>query len=333
MNNNNEEMINKLLTTQQELMQAASQQHVALENQRLQIEKLMQVVTSGQETIKVQQEQIDRLKGDLGGAGGIGKGARGSGAIKPPKPDVYKGKRDALEINAWIDQLERYSKHFGLSDGIERVDVAVFYLGGTARDWWTNRSGQLKEKITGWASFIAELKLAFYPLDHERSVMDKLERLSQKGSVSAYVEKFERLRTQISGISDDLWKRYFIKGLQSNIQIEAIKFNLDTPDASVGMLYQRLTTLGDALWAQKGVSKNDPMDLSAMEKSNGKTYAGYKDKKGSQAGEGKKDFKCFKCGLPGHFKRDCGAKYQKRNLNAMEQSMSEQEDFQEGHLN
>lgn len=161
--------------------------------------------------------------------------------------------------------------------------------------------------------FIKELKITFYPLDHERSVMDKLERLRQKGSVAGYVESFERLRTQIQGVSDELWKRYFIKGLQPHVQIEAIKFNLDNSDASLAMLYQRVTTLGDALWAQKTAHSNnrsDPMDLEAttMVKTNGKFYAGYKSKSGNQKGVIQDGLKCFKCGKTGHFKRDCHQK-------------------------
>ena len=107
-------------------------------------------------------------------------GASKKFGVKPPKPEFYKGKRDALEINAWVDQIERYARYFGLSEGMELVDFAVFYLGGSARDWWTNRSDQLKEKVEGWKDFTKELKISFYPLDHQRTVMDKLEKLCQK---------------------------------------------------------------------------------------------------------------------------------------------------------
>jgi hypothetical protein len=64
----NEELIQQLLTTQQELMNAASQQHAPLESQRLKMDELMQVVASGQETIKAQQSQINQLKGNKLGA-------------------------------------------------------------------------------------------------------------------------------------------------------------------------------------------------------------------------------------------------------------------------
>ena len=34
--------------------------------------------------------------------------------IKPPKPEYYKGKRDVVEINSWLDQIKRF-RHCKLS--------------------------------------------------------------------------------------------------------------------------------------------------------------------------------------------------------------------------
>ena len=316
----NDDRLNKLVSNQNDLMAAAHQQHLAMEEQQKKMEELMKVLIDGQETIKAQQMKIDHLQQEIQRGDKVATSKKF--AVKPPKPDFFKGKRDALEINAWVDQISRYAQFFGLDPGLELVEFAVFYLSGSARDWWTNQSGQLKARVMTWTDFVFELKTAFYPLDHERAVMDKLEKLHQKGSVAAYVELFEKLRSQVSGVSDDLWKRYFIKGLAQNIQIEAIKFNLDTPDASLSQMYQRLTTLGDALWAQKGGNyrPNDSMDLSVIYKPNGKSYAGSVDKRNGKSHRREELRKCFKCGIPGHLKRECGSK----NLNMIKAEQSEQ---------
>ena len=89
---------------------------------------------------------------------------------------------------------------------------------------------------------------------------------------------------------------------------------MDVPDATLAQLYQRLTTLGDALWAQKGGASrtNDPMDLSAaMLETNGKSYAGYKSKSKESDWS---STKCFQCGKMGHIKRFC----KQKNLHVME---------------
>ncbi len=76
------------------------------------------------------------------------------------------------------------------------------------------------------------------------------------------------------------------------------------------MLYQRVTTLGDALWSHRIIRDardvgDDPMDLSevVMMKTNGRRYAGYQNKTSPI-----RQSKCYKCGKPGHFQRDCRSK-------------------------
>lgn len=304
--NNNEQYMNELIKSQQDLLRTVAESQQRLQEQQGQIAELRAALAASQQSMGQQNAKIESINASV-------EGRKKFGGIKPPNPEFYRGKRDALEINAWIDQINRYAEFFGLSAGIERVNFAIFYLAGSARDWWTNRSEHLKESITGWKEFIQELRITFYPLDHERSVMDKLEKLRQKGSVAGYVEQFERLRTQIQGVSDDLWKRYFIKGLQPHVQIEAIKYNLDNPNAPLAMLYQRVAALGDALWAQKvghASGRSDPMDLSTavMVKTNGKFYAGYKSKSSDSGNSFVESRKCFRCGKVGHLKRDCGQK-------------------------
>ena len=265
------------------------------------IRELIEQVRQQQAVISAQEEKIMALS----------NGIRASGVPKPPKPEFFKGQRDAVEINSWIDLVDRYAKHYGICDP-EKTDLAIFYLSGSARDWWTNLDDVTKtQALRNWNTFCDALKASFYPIDHERKIMDSIERLTQKGSVSKYVEKFEHLRTQVTGVGMGMWKRYFIKGLSATVKIEAVKFNLDHPQATLAQLYQRMTTLGDALWSQRATTVDDPMDLSnvALSKPNGRGYAGYQGKKTNTPQSRTSDSRtCFKCGKSGHIQRNCPGK-------------------------
>lgn len=223
---------------------------------------------------------------------------------KPPHPDAYKGERDAVRINTWIDQLRAYGEFYKL-EGVVQVEMAVFYLSGTARDWWANMDVGLKASLTSWDAFCHALKGSFYPIDHERRIMDQIERLRQVGPVHRYVERFELLRTQVAGVSDAMWARYFVNGLSPSVRIEAIRYQMDNPHAPLPELYRRLTAIGDALWrAQATGPRDDPMELSAMVT----TKAKDKFRAKAKAAFGRvssREVTCYGCGEKGHIKREC----------------------------
>lgn len=269
------------------------------------VRQLMEQVKKQQEVIAAQQVELSSLSKKMNGSS--------VSVMKPPKPEVFKGRRDATEINSWIDQVYRYGQVFKLSSA-QVSDLAVFYLSGPARDWWTNQTDVTKARLlSSWDEFCKDLKKSFYPIDHERKTMDAIEKLSQKGSVAKYVEKFEHLRSQIQDVPVELWKRYFIKGLSHSVKIEAIKYNVDKPDATLEDLYQRSTTIGDALWDhrtqhQHDSYRNDPMDLSSvnLKKPNGKAYAGQNKARKSKPISDNRT--CYLCGETGHIQRNCKSK-------------------------
>src|SRR6476661_7416841 len=66
------------------------------------------LIAMQKEMMDMHQKELDALK------------AEGSKihlmAIKPPKPEMYRGVRDATEINSWIDQVKRYADHHHIGE-------------------------------------------------------------------------------------------------------------------------------------------------------------------------------------------------------------------------
>ena len=109
---------------------------------------------------------------------------------KPPKPDYYDGRLDAVFLNQWLSQMEEYLSFYKYTKvGNEPVRVAAFYLSSHARTWWSQLT--IEQKNMNWSEFKMHLKARFYPIDHERQVLSRLEKLKQRGAVAKYIEAFE----------------------------------------------------------------------------------------------------------------------------------------------
>ena len=231
--------------------------------------------------------------------------------MKPPNPEYYDGSLDAINLNRWINQLDDYLNFYGHGGSSnDAARMAAFYLKSHAATWWTQFNGMAKAMIT-WDQLKMELKARFYPIDHERQVLSKLEKLTQRGPVAKYIEAFEALRSQLSDIADATIKRYFVNGLRADLRVKAVEFLLDRPDTTLGDMYQRLTAIGEVIWESRtrglGSSKPAPMDLSAL---HAKSHENQDAKPGDRtmrksAPRDMSKIQCYKCQKFGHFKRNC----------------------------
>jgi hypothetical protein len=148
--------------------------------------------------------------------------------LKPPKPPIYYGERDAAKLEGWIFQVENYFKLYQSIHPNEPVTDSVFILfasnllRGAASTWWQiiYRSNQVPEV---WIDFVRILREQFLPVDAHQAARDKLHILKQTKSVAAYATSFQDVCLMLPGLTEDEKKDRFIRGLKPNVRVEVLK--------------------------------------------------------------------------------------------------------------
>ncbi|PHT80044.1 hypothetical protein T459_18096 [Capsicum annuum] len=88
------------------------------------------------------QEEVADLKQQLEAArvgGNHGSVAYHDARIEAPKPNVFKGDRNAQDVENFIWQLESYFEHVKIVDGAARIRIATMYFSDVAMLWWRRK--------------------------------------------------------------------------------------------------------------------------------------------------------------------------------------------------
>jgi len=137
---------------------------------------------------------------------------------KAPSPPEFNGNKVGnYEIDTFIREMKMQFDFYGASvfpDDAARVRHAAFYLKGRAGEWW-----EAEDKSTGvltsWDMFVERLHERYRPMHAPLVARQRLDRLKQTGSVSAYADAFQRELTPIKdmSVSDQIFR--FVQGLSS----------------------------------------------------------------------------------------------------------------------
>ncbi|XP_070029677.1 uncharacterized protein [Nicotiana sylvestris] len=107
--------------------------------------------------------------------------------IEAPKHPVFKGVRDAQEVENFLWHLENYFRHGKVRDDEAKINTA----------------------------FKAEFKRQFFPNNVLYEARHKLRELKQIGSIRNYVKEFTTLMLQILNLTNDDLLFHFMDGLQN----------------------------------------------------------------------------------------------------------------------
>lgn len=196
-------------------------------------------------------------------------------SLKPQKPELFSGRRDAVAVNTWLYQVEMYLNLLQVTnpqiilDENTRVSFASTLMKGTAAQWWYMlvQSGQAPVE---WHTFLAKVRSEFIPQDSVDRARDKLRSLRQKTTVLAYLNEFRNTVMMIPGISEDEKIDKFVSGLKPEVHLEVRK----SRPADFESAAQVALTIDSALFSTKmhmqsnnggGSSGPVPMDIGNVE--------------------------------------------------------------------
>lgn len=296
-----------------------------------QIVELQQAVTVLQQQLhEAKQQQLHEAKHN---------GDRGVPfPLKPVAPDTYDG---TSAPTSWLHQLRVYFSawNMDMKDSAPATRFAASLLRGPAALWWKQHLDatemNVAARINDWETFTNALIARFQTVNATAVARDRLSHLRQIGRVRDFVNHFQRVCSEIPGITEDEMMDRFCRGLKRSVrqQVEALKavhedkmtltklFNLaerlDAAEASNA--YQPRTWNSPAprdsshnsfkrAGPAPGVSEDTDvvMSLNAMNNKTSRSKLTDQEKKQLM-----QDGRCFYCKEKGHLAARCPNKNQK----------------------
>jgi hypothetical protein len=281
------------------------------------------------------QARINQLEQEAGVAqsiiNGLGNGhGNGSGGkAKLEAPSKYGGDKD--ELAGFLAQMRAYLRYYPDKFGSEEAKVffASSRLEGQALKWFepaledyltkeaADRDTFTDKVFEDYASFEEEIRKVFGDADGKRHAQERLARLRQTKSATAYATQF-RQNSLRADINDEGLMQLFYDGLKEEVKDELYK--VDRPESLDDYIAMAIR-IDDRQYARKQQRRGGQhLPAQAAYKANDKrkrqhgstahgTHQGPMDTSAVQHGHGLRksnpDITCYGCGKKGHIRKDC----------------------------
>jgi hypothetical protein len=281
-----------------------------------------------QQIIQDLRGRITQLEGEAGLAQSIVNGITKEGKAKLDAPTKYGGEKEGLA--GFLTQVKAYLQYYPdkFRDEAAKVTFVASRLEGKALRWFEptmkdrldNQDEDDREDFTTkvfgqYAEFEKEILKVFGDTDEKLHAQERLARLRQTKSASAYATIFRQdsLRAEIN---DEGLMQLFYDGLKEEVKDELYK--VDRPDNLDGYIAMAIR-IDDRQYARKQQRQgkdrqfkpqaNDKKKRSARYAVHG-THAGPMDTSAVQKGPSptrrdRSDITCYGCGKKGHIKSEC----------------------------
>jgi hypothetical protein len=219
---------------------------------------------------------------------------------------------------------------------VDKVNFAASYLKKSAATWWMveYQRAETAGQDLDWEVLAQRLQSRFKPRNADTAAREKLERLQQTGSVSAYSHAFrllmqdlpdmhegDRLHNYMRGLKEAVSLQV---GLQGPLTVQEAEAMAETVDAILNT--HRRMRLGKGSYSMPTLrpSRNPggvtPMELDTI----GRKALTDKDRDRLR-----KEGKCFYCREGKHLAKDCPDRRKKVGINHIKEEGSEEESGKE----
>ncbi|KAK5842759.1 hypothetical protein PVK06_005150 [Gossypium arboreum] len=169
-------------------------------------------------TMRVLCTRIEELKGERALCrAAMGKGVSSATLSSEDvlKSKEFAGTRSAYDVDNFLWRIENYFHAKGILDDAVKVNTASMFITNIALLWWRGRiTGKRQGEMGTWQEFQCELKRQFYPEFAEEEAREKLQRITQWGTVGEYVREFKELMLQVSDVTEKEALLAFRNGLK-----------------------------------------------------------------------------------------------------------------------
>ena len=143
---------------------------------------------------------------------------RRNNSLKPQKPDCFNGDRTE-DVEGFLSTLKRFLRLSGVPDALW-VDYTASFLRKQADKWYRiqlQTRGVNSPFARQFGVFEREFVHQFKPVNSLTMARDRLAKLKQMGSVTAYTHKFLELKLEAVDMDEAESKDRYIRGLKPHV--------------------------------------------------------------------------------------------------------------------